>query len=159
MTITQQDLEDAAKVAGIRAIAESCKHLGVPIAVTAQETLRYWNPLTNPADTWDLAEKCGMHINFKDGVVCHWDAAGIDSYKRFTIGNQQEACEAIVLAAAEIFREGMNKERIATQEAALREAKGAIAHLERIARIGADGSWRSNKAVNALATINKALGE
>jgi len=68
MTITKQDLEDAAKAAGFR-------HKDSPSDGTHWVTLdgaimwHEWNPEHNKADLWDLAEKCEMQIDFCNGEI------------------------------------------------------------------------------------------
>ncbi len=56
-------------------------------------------------DLWDLAMKCGMGVNFFSGQVFYmFDEVIWMAKHHFTPGNQQEAAEAVVLAAAEIWR-------------------------------------------------------
>lgn len=103
MTITRQDLEDAAKAAGIEGeYRQNCYRWTDGIS-TGMDAYR-WNPLTNKADLWDLADKCRMGVSFFIGQVSYTfdDAPWMAKY--FTPGNQQEAAEAVVLAAAEIWR-------------------------------------------------------
>jgi len=102
MTITRRDLEDAAKAAGIE-LKENDQY-------AHEDHCAYWNyddlctcgarpNFTNKADLWDLAEKCRLLIDFSEGYVTCFQE---DHY--FTVGNHTECAEAVVLAAAEIWR-------------------------------------------------------
>lgn len=93
MTITRQDLEDAALAQGNIATDGIGGRYNME-----QET--NWNPLANKADLWDLADKCGMTIAFKAGIV--WTDEGVR--EDFHPHNHAECAEAVVLAAAEIWR-------------------------------------------------------
>jgi hypothetical protein len=105
MTITRQDLEDAARAAGIEIYfredrgqmppADRCCHA---------KTVTPWSPATNPADSFDLAMKCGIDIHPSAGEVAYMEPPGILVVMKFTPHNMQETCEAIALAAAEMWR-------------------------------------------------------
>ncbi len=94
MTITRQDLEDAAKAKAAGSEIDWC--FGDPYVED-----RIWNPAANTADAFDLAMKCGMWIDFELGIC--WSVSGQTRHE-FTPGNMTECCEAIVLAAAEMWR-------------------------------------------------------
>ena len=108
MTITRQDLEDAAKAIKLRKDDSPYNGGGAGndgFSITGDMMLDWhnnkrWNPLTNPADAFDLAMKCGMYIDFFGGFV----GASTGEERRFTPHNHAECCEAIVLAAAEMER-------------------------------------------------------
>lgn len=99
MTITRQDLEDAAKAAGI----EYNENYGKGFWVGEFYSGKEWNPLTSKADLWDLADKCGMVINHVYGKI-EYRCNKAWSYRNFTPQNHTECAEAVVLAAAEIWR-------------------------------------------------------
>lgn len=110
MTITRQDLEDAAKAIKLRKDDSPYNGGGAGndgFSITGDMMLDWhnnkrWNPLTNPADAFDLAMKCGMSVDFDLGVV--WDNKSEPVRPYYFGGNMAEACEAIVLAAAEMER-------------------------------------------------------
>jgi hypothetical protein len=98
MTTTRQDLEDAAKAAGMQ--FDSFQECWFQAGEMAGPT---WNPLINKADLWDLAEKCGMCVDHMHGVVLWWD--GLSEYVQlFPPHNHTECAEAVILAATEIWR-------------------------------------------------------
>ncbi len=99
MTITRQDLEDAAKVLGIEFNIVGNGEAGGDVTFYRMPECLYWNPTTNKADLWDLAERCGMDVNFMAGQV-----ATTIGCKPFTPHNHTECAEAVILAAAEIWR-------------------------------------------------------
>ena len=103
MTITRQDLEDAAKAAGIEGVyAENGYRKTSGIRLNSYlMNCDLWNPATNPADAFDLAMRCGMNIDFELGGC--WTNKG-RARKDFTPDNMAECCEAIVLAAAEMWK-------------------------------------------------------
>jgi hypothetical protein len=93
MTITRQDLEDAARAAGIEIVwsdSSQCYWQGEDS----------WVPATDCGDAFDLAMRCGMFIDFFGGVVCAPEIGELC----FAPENVTEACEAVVLAAAEQWR-------------------------------------------------------
>jgi hypothetical protein len=96
MTITRQDLEDAAKAAGLQ------EHgwMGDTYCHVVDNTWATFDPAANPADAFDLAMKCGMYIDFFGGFV----GASTGEERRFTPHNHAECAAAIVLAAAEMER-------------------------------------------------------
>jgi hypothetical protein len=89
-------LEDAAKAAGLQ------EHgwMGDTYCHVVDNTWATFDPAANPADAFDLAMKCGMFIDFFGGIVCAPEIGELF----FAPENVTEACEAIVLAAAEQWR-------------------------------------------------------
>lgn len=100
MTITRQDLEDAAKAAGI----EYNENYGKGFWVGEFYSGKEWNPLTSKADLWDLADKCGMVVDFQLSEVLYGAERNDVRINKFPPHNHTECAEAVVLAAAEIWR-------------------------------------------------------
>ena len=98
MTITRDDLECAAKAAGIE--GEYDEESQIVWYKNPFGDAAGFNPCRSREDAFDLAMKCGMYIDFFGGFV----GASTGEERRFTPHNHAECCEAIVLAAAEIWR-------------------------------------------------------
>jgi hypothetical protein len=106
MTITRQDLEDAARAAGIEITWENGHEYPERIeyfrGCKSMPNYEPWLAHNSKADLWDLAEKCEMVIYFNLGEV--WTHSNHERPCFFTPHNHTECAEAVILAAAEIWR-------------------------------------------------------
>lgn len=107
-TITREHLELAAKAANLQSVGTARMHGdGTVMAlelVGGPNVVRWWEPHTDPADAWRLAEDCAMEVNF-DVEHVKVRIRGRDYVcKDFGEGTDITAMEAVTLAAAEIGR-------------------------------------------------------